>query len=304
MDGAIIVIAVDQPLSKKPQLIQHLAAAKLGKIKNIIICLNKIDLVDRATLTLRKEELDTMLETFGISPYTIIPTCLNKKIGMNYLIKAIMQLFNPSIYLERTNESPLFRISRSFDINKPGINWDSVLGGVIGGSLITGKLSVGDEIEIRPGQVSKGKDGKFICQPIRTTVLSIKTDSNNLDKIIPGGLVGIGTDLDPYYCKGDILAGNIAGFVGQLPEIFHHVLIDTTLINTFGFVWNPKINDNVMLQIGTKISEAKLTSIIGNNYNFELLKPVCINNDQHIIICMNINKVLRIVAEGTVIADQ
>ena len=58
MSGAIIVIAVDQPLTMKPQLMQHLAAAKLGSIDKIIICMNKIDLVTKEVLMKRKEELD------------------------------------------------------------------------------------------------------------------------------------------------------------------------------------------------------------------------------------------------------
>jgi translation initiation factor 2 subunit 3 len=298
MDGAIVVIAADQPLTKKPQLIQHLAAAKLGKIKNIIICMNKIDLVTKSILYERKEELDQMLIEYDINPFTIIPTCFNKKIGINYLIDAIMQLFNPTKYLERSNDLPIFRISRSFDINKPGTNWNNVSGGVIGGSLLSGKLKVGDEIEIKPGQISKGKDGKIIYQSIKTTILSIKTDTTTLTEIIPGGLIGIGTDLDPYYCKNDMLSGNIVGFINKLPNVYTNINIKVTMIKLFNTIWEPKINDKVMLQIGTKICEAKLNKYEENIFNFELLKPVCISYLQHIIICININKILKIVAEG------
>ena len=83
MDGAIVIIAVDQPLNNKPQLIQHLAAAKLSNIKNIIICMNKIDLVKKDILYQRKQELDILLEKYDIKPFIIIPTCFNKKIGLN-----------------------------------------------------------------------------------------------------------------------------------------------------------------------------------------------------------------------------
>jgi translation initiation factor 2 subunit 3 len=72
MDGAIIVIAVDQPINKKNQLIQHLIAAKLGKLDKIIICLNKIDLVSKNILLTRKKELDDILLKYEIKPYIII----------------------------------------------------------------------------------------------------------------------------------------------------------------------------------------------------------------------------------------
>jgi translation initiation factor 2 subunit 3 len=298
MDGAIIVVAVNQPLTLKPQLIQHLAAAKLGKITKIIVCMNKIDLVTKEVLKERKIELDKMLAEYEIKPFAIIPTCFNKKIGLKYVIKAILELFNPNEYLKKASENPIFRISRSFDINKGGTNWDEVLGGVIGGSLFNGKLSINDKIEIRPGQITKEKNGKYICKPIITTIVSIKTDTTDLTEIIPGGLIGIRTDLDPYYCKNNGLSGQIVGKVGTLPEIFTEVILKVTIITSFGFIWSPKVNDIIMLQIGTKMSECKLTKINNEDYTFTLTKPTCITNNQHIIICYNINKILRIVGEG------
>jgi translation initiation factor 2 subunit 3 len=290
MDGAIIIIAVDQPLCKSPQLIQHLAGAKIGKIKKIIICMNKIDLVSQSVLYERKEELDKMLLEYGIEPFAIIPTCFNKKIGLNNVIKAIVQLFDPKEYIERTNTKPIFKISRTFDINKPGTEWHMVNGGVMGGTLSCGKLQVGDEIEIRPGQITKQG-----WTPLKTKILSIKTDLCELNEIVPGGLVGIGTDLDPYYCKNDALSGNVIGLVGFLPEVYTKISMSVNLITLFG-LWNPKKNDMVMLQIGTKMFEAKLISF-NVNYDFELTKPACIDN-KHIIICRNDNKILKVVADG------
>jgi len=300
MDGAIVVVAVDQPLSKKPQLIQHLAAAKLGKLTKIIVCMNKIDLVTRDVLYERKEELDQMLARYGIIPFAVIPTCFNKKIGIDNLLQAITGLFDPSSYMRRTEDSPVFRVSRTFDINKPGTNWDEITGGVIGGSLMSGRLDVGSEIEIRPGQISKGRDGKFTCLPIKTTILSIKTDSSDLTSIVPGGLIGIRTDLDPYYCKNDALSGNVAGTPGTLPSVFGEVVIRSNIVTTFGITWQPNNGDAVMLQIGTRICEAKLVNVSGTDFKFELTKPVCISDNQHIIICKNVDKILRIVGEGTV----
>jgi len=300
MDGAIIVIAVDQPLNKKPQLIQHMAASKLGKLNKIIICMNKIDLVSKDILLDRKKELDDMLNEYGIVPFAIIPTSFNKKIGLKYLIKSIMTLFNPLKYVERTQDNPIFRISRTFDINKPGTNWDDVCGGVLGGSLLTGKLSVGSEIEIRPGLVSKNREGKIICMPFKTKILSIKTDTCDLDSIVPGGLIGIRTDLDPYYCKNDLMMGNVLGLPNLLPSIFNEVIIKINLINTFGYNWIPKINDSIMLQIGTRACESKLKSMDELNFKFELIKPVCISDNEHIIICKIFDKILRIVGDGIV----
>jgi translation initiation factor 2 subunit 3 len=285
MNGAIIVISVDQSLLKKPQLIQHLAAVKISNLKNIIICLNKIDLVTKKILYERKKELDELLNKYEIKPFTIIPTCFNKKIGLNYLLKAIMILFNPSLYISITsNDLPIFYISRSFDINKPGTIWKDVKGGVLGGTLIKGKLKIGDEIEIKPNFKSK--------------IISIKTDNIELNEVISGGLVAILTDIDPYYCKNDALSGNILSLINILPDISNIILVDCNLTSIFGYIWEPKINDLIKLQITTKICDAKLIEINNNKLKFELIKPICILKDQNIIICKIIDKILRVVGHG------
>jgi translation initiation factor 2 gamma subunit (eIF-2gamma) len=76
------------------------------------------------------------------------------------------------------------------------------------------------------------------------------------------------------------------------------ITFNVEIVTTFGFNWIPKVNDLVMLQIGTKMSDAKLTKINKDLYTFTFTKPICITSNQHIIICYNINKILKIVGEG------
>lgn len=40
------------------------------------------------------------------------------------------------------------QIIRSFDVNKPGAEIDELKGGVAGGSILTGVLKLGDEVEV------------------------------------------------------------------------------------------------------------------------------------------------------------
>jgi translation initiation factor 2 subunit 3 len=300
MDGAIIIVAADQKLSQNPQLVQHLAAVSLYNVKKLIVCINKVDLVERHIVMERKEELDNMLEKYNITPHVIIPTSFNKMIGIKYVLESIMELYNPTEYLKNVDLVPLFKTSRSFDINKPGTNWDDVNGGVIGGTLFSGSLKVGDIIEIRPGQVSKQKD-KYNCTPFKTVIQSIKTDNMNLDSIIPGGLIAIGTELDPFYCKKDAMSGNIVGLVGMLPSVYQIINMNCTLVTTFGFNWIPKENDSVMLSIGTRMCEARLCKKLDDIYTFELMKPVCIEDNMMIVICRTIDKILRIVGKGDLV---
>ena len=296
MKGAIVVVSAAEEIEKCKQLIQHLAAAKLAKLENLIVLFNKLDLIDKDKALERKEKLDELLEKLEISPKVIIPTALNRRIGYQNIIKSIIDIFPP--VLEPNTKAPLFRILRSFDINKPGTNWDVVQGGVIGGSLLEGELKVGDKIIIKPGQYRKKPDGTWMINPLVTTIKSMKTEKENITNTRPGGLVAFGTDIDPFFCKDGKLEGQVLGFADSLPDVHSQVKMNVTLTEDFDGKWTPKVNDTIYLQIGNLNTEAKLTNINKKLFTFELSKPCCIEENDLILICNNYDKVFRIVGFG------
>ena len=251
-------------------------------------------MVSKNTLLLRKQELDNILQKYNINPYVIIPTCFNKKIGLNYLIQAIMELFNVTDYINRSNLDPLFRISRSFDINKPGINYLNVSGGVLGGALIHGTLKVNDEIEIKPGYLTKDQNGHVTNLVLKSKIVSIKSEMNNLNNIISGGLIGLGTNIDPFYCKKDLLIGNIVGLVNKTPNVYNVITIELNIDNDWIYFdnneekWIPQKNQNLLLQIDNTLTTAEIIDIIETNITFKLGKPICCFHNQNIIICENL----------------
>ena len=52
---------------------------------------------------------------------------------------------------------------------------------------------MGQEIEVRPGLVSKDSEGKLTCKPIRSKIVSLFAEQNDLMYAVPGGLIGVGT---------------------------------------------------------------------------------------------------------------
>lgn len=294
MNAVIVVVSAAEPIDKKPQLIQHLAAVKLSGIKNIIVCMNKLDLIDKKTATKRYSELDILLKRFDIVPKSIIPTSFSKEIGADWLLEEIMTHF----ITEDDDISPAtFMATRSFDINKPGNSWEKMTGGVLGGSLFNGNLSVGDNLEIRPGIID-ARNCK--CIPIKTKVLSFQTDQEKLNKIRPGGLIGIGTDIDPYYCKDDYLSGNIIGLEGTLPSVYNMVELKYKLTDDFGGNWKPKANDIMHLQIGALTIESKVIKFNKKTITFQLSKPACVGDTSMIIICHKEEGAMKIVGTGSI----
>ena len=55
---------------------------------------------------------------------------------------------------------PIMLIVRSFDVNRPGTTYKDLKGGVVGGSLIQGRLKVDDEVKILPGYRIERPGGK------------------------------------------------------------------------------------------------------------------------------------------------
>ena len=60
-------------------------------------------------------------------------------------------------------------------------------------ATVQGVLRMGQEIEVRPGIVSKDAEGRAACLPIYSRIVSLFTEQNELQFAVPGGLIGVGT---------------------------------------------------------------------------------------------------------------
>lgn len=285
MDGVILVVSAAEKLSNKPQLLQHLQAIQIGKFDKVIVLFNKLDLITKDLAIERKKELDTLLDKFNIKPKTIIPTAMNLELGKQNVLRSIMKYFPPS---NKNNNKNLFYITRSFNINNNNCSYKDIKGGVIGGSLLNGQFKVNDEIEIRPGIINSD-NSNISSKPIITNITSLQSDNLKLDKIDPGGLIGIGTNIDPIYTSNDNLTGHIVGLKGTLPDVYMKLEVNYECIN------NEKVNNNdlLYLQIGPMNCKSKYINDV-----FYLEKPCCVDNNMMIIISKKINNKFCIIAYG------
>ena len=285
MDGIILVVSAAETLSNKPQLLQHMQAIQIGNFENVIVLFNKLDLITKEVALQRKKELDMLLEKYNITPRVIIPTAINLGLGKENILKAIMKYFPPN---RNNNKENIFYITRSFNINKNNCEYKNLKGGVVGGSLLNGEFNEGDEIEIRPG-IIENKNGNVSCKPIISKITSLQSDNLKLESISSGGLIGIGTNIDPKFTANDYLSGNIVGIKGTLPDIYTKININYTNINNEII----KSNDLLYLQIGPMSCKSKFL-----NNEFYLEKPCCINKNMLIIISKKINNKFNIIGYG------
>ena len=59
--------------------------------------------------------------------------------------------------------------------------------------LAQGVLRKGQEVEVRPGIVSRDSEGRATCVPIYSRIITLLAEQNDLQYAVPGGLIGVGT---------------------------------------------------------------------------------------------------------------
>ena len=89
-----------------------------------------------------------------------------------------------------------------------------------GGSILQGVLRMGQEVEVRPGIVTKDAEGRTAVCPIYSRIVSLFAEQNPLQYAVPGGLIGVGTTVDPTLTRADRLVGQVLGAVGALPDVY------------------------------------------------------------------------------------
>lgn len=57
--------------------------------------------------------------------------------------------------------------------------------------------------------MSKDADGKLTCRPIFSRIVSLFAEQNELQYAVPGGLIGVGTKIEPTLCRADRLVGQV-----------------------------------------------------------------------------------------------
>ncbi|NYZ75802.1 translation initiation factor IF-2 subunit gamma [Candidatus Micrarchaeota archaeon] len=295
IDGAILVIAANEQCPQ-PQTLEHLMILDILGVKNIVIVQNKVDLVDKAKAKQNYEQITSFVKGTIAEKAPIVPFVANYCLNLDILMSEIQKhIPTPERNL---SASPRMYLARSFDVNKPGTHIDKLVGGVIGGSLIQGELKVGDEIEVRPG-VLKGEKGKEKYHPVTTKIVALSAGKERLESAVPGGLIAVGTSLDPSLTKADTLVGNMLGKVKMLPETTDVFEMEFSLLKRPDMENPPfKLNEPLVLGIGTSTSIGFVQKIKKNVMSVTLKRPVCAESKSKIAISRKIGQRWRLCGFG------
>jgi translation initiation factor 2 subunit 3 len=299
IDAALLVIAANEGI--KPQTHEHLMALQAKKIEKIIVIQNKIDLVDKEQAMKSFKEIESFLGKH-ISKASIIPVSAQQSVNIDEIWKELAEI---KISKKIEDKSPIFQIARSFDINKPGTIPKELHGAVLGGSLKQGKFKTGEQIEIKPGRVTK-KDNQKAYTTIKTKISSLFKGSNKVSELTPGGSMSIETELDMAQGKSDTFSGNLAAHPGVLPDPVSEIKLKHKL---FDKVWG--ISDHIgvdkikqkeilMLSINTSITGGSVTTISDKDISVSLKVPAILFKGDNVGIARNVKGHWRLIGYGEI----
>jgi translation initiation factor 2 subunit 3 len=299
MDGALLLVAANEKVPQ-PQTREHLYALDIIGVRKVVVVQNKIDLVPPEAAEENYREIVEFLKSSPFANAPIVPVSANHRVNIDALIAAIEETIptpprDPS-------KPPLMYVARSFDINRPGTRPKELRGGVLGGSLLQGKISLGEEIEIRPGPSGATTSHS---ESLTTKVTSIVSGGREWKELRPGGLAAVGTSLDPSLAKSDGLTGRLVGTSGTLPPVTQKIRLKATLLDrVLGAQRDIKVekirtSELLAVTVGTTIASGKVTSARGNEVELSLNRAVTVFPGSRVAISRKLNA-WRLIGYGIV----
>ncbi|KAI8912249.1 elongation factor Tu GTP binding domain-containing protein [Powellomyces hirtus] len=307
MDAALLLIAGNESCPQ-PQTSEHLAAIEIMKLEHILILQNKVDLIKESAAVDHHESILKFIKGTVADSAPIIPISAQLKYNIDAINEYIVTKI--PIPLRDFAADPRLIVIRSFDVNKPGAEVSELKGGVAGGSILCGVLKLGDEIEVRPGIVTKDSEGKVSCKPIYSRIVSLFAESNDLKFAVPGGLIGVGTRIDPTLCRADRLVGQVLGSVGKLSAIYTELEVNYFLLRQLlGVKSEDKKRTKVqklakhevlMVNIGSTSTGGRVVSVKADMAKILLNTPACTEIGEKIALSRRIEKHWRLIGWGTI----
>ena len=238
IDFAILVIASDDGIM--PQTIEHFDILKLLKIKQGLIVLNKIDLVDKDWIELLIEDIQEMTKGSFLENCKIVKTSTTQNIGIQALKNEIL---SHSENISNKYDRGFFRmaIDRAFTIKG--------YGSVVTGTVTSGQISIGDTIDVLPnrkqykirGLHSQGELVEEVAMGARAAINIGNLDINNIAR------------------------GHQVSSLGYL-SIFKKIIVRFTLLKK---IKKPlKQNERIRIHIGTNESIGRISLV-----NLDQLDP-------------------------------
>ena len=284
MNYTILMESLQNKVIPAPQTLEHITATTITGTPNVLICMNKVDLVKKPEAYSRIMAFKESLQNTIMKDSPIVPISATFGTNVDILTEYLANIEIPKHDLDKPCK---MIVIRSFNVNRPGMNIKDMVGGVVGGSIMEGCINVGDTVFLKPGYVtqntglpqsSKDTDMKrWTFKALKTKVLSIKSEDNKLTTAIPGGLIALQLDIDPALASDDKLIGNVVVTETDIGKynVFEDIFIKYTPFNSSEL--NIKKGDEVTINVNARDSTCSVVVVKGNNIGLQLItRPICV----------------------------
>jgi len=161
---------------------------------------------------------------------------------------------------------------------------------------------VGDHLEIKPDyRPLDSQEG-----PALVEVTTLVAGGKKRKKIVPGGLIAIGTKCDPYFMKSDGVTGKVIGEPGSLPYEVDRMILDVFLLNrVVGSdkdieVEEIRTREMLMLNAGTATTVGVVASARAKDIDVKLRIPVCVDKGQRVAVSRKLGGRWRLIGYGII----
>lgn len=168
IDLVALVIAADEGIM--PQTREHLDICKLLRVKKGLVALTKIDLVEKDWLELVKEEIKEFLQGTFLENSAIIPLSSITGEGLGDFVREIDKLTQE---VEERSPEGIFRLPIDRVFTMKGF------GTVVTGTVVSGRISIGDNLEILPsGLETKVRGIQVHGKPVEAAMAGARAGIN------------------------------------------------------------------------------------------------------------------------------
>jgi selenocysteine-specific elongation factor len=193
IDLVLLIVAADEGVM--PQTLEHLDILSLLRIEHGLVVLTKIDLVDEEFAELVESDVREALRGSPLQDAAFVRTSARTGVGLDALKQAIAEAAQ-SVARRDIRGPARLPIDRAFLM--PGF------GLVVTGTLVRGRLSEGDEVEILPaghqarvrGLQSHGADAQTVVAARRVAVNLMRLTGEGVERgdtlCVPGSMVAGG----------------------------------------------------------------------------------------------------------------
>ncbi len=180
IDMALLCIAADDGVM--PQTTEHLAVLELLRIPTLVVALTKTDLVDDEWVEFMVDEVKGRLAGGPYEDAEIVPVSSRTGEGLDDL-KAALGRAAKATKRQKTSDSARLPIDRVFTIKGAGT--------VITGTLWSGAVSTGDELEVLPsGRISRVRSiqihGESVERAEAGHRVALNLNALSTDEVRPG----------------------------------------------------------------------------------------------------------------------